>query len=165
MFDWVWIQLWRVFFLKIPRKLTCGNSFCKVASNKTLISMQKNSTREKIWRKTLLQLSGNGRLLWLFPENFHKTSIESHCDCRQTRSEQISTSVNVLKHCIITKDISRWNEITLKKYIEMRLHRKETAKQLLYLKISIRGTKATTIFCLFKKNKRSTLKLRQFFMH
>ena len=27
-----------------------------------------------------------------------------------------------------------WNEITFKKYIEMRLHRNETAKQLSYLK-------------------------------
>ena len=27
-------------------------------------------------------------------------SVENHCDCRQTRLEQISNSVTVLKHCI-----------------------------------------------------------------
>ena len=73
-------------------------------------------------------------LLWLFPANFHKMLVESHCHCRQIRSEQILTSVTVLKHCIITEDISRWSEITLKKYIEMRLHRKDTAKRLSFLK-------------------------------
>ena len=35
-------------FKEIPRKLTCGNSFCKVAASKALISMQQDSTREKI---------------------------------------------------------------------------------------------------------------------
>ena len=60
--------------------------------------------------------------------------VENHCHCRQIRSEQILTSVTVLKHCIITEDISRWSEITLKKYIEMRLHRKDTAKRLSFLK-------------------------------
>ena len=44
-------------FKEIPRKLTCGNSFCKVAASKALISMQQDSTREKIWRRTLLQKS------------------------------------------------------------------------------------------------------------
>ena len=73
-------------------------------------------------------------LLWLFPANFHKMLVENHCHCRQIRSEQILTSVTVLKHCIITEDISRWSEITLKKYIEMRLHRKDTAKRLSFLK-------------------------------
>ena len=30
--------------------------------------------------------------------------------------------------------MSRWNKITLKKYIKMRLHQKETTKQLSFLK-------------------------------
>ena len=64
--------------LEIPRKLTCSNSFCKVAGSKTLISMQQDSTREKIWRRTLLQLTENGCILWPFCENFHKTSVENH---------------------------------------------------------------------------------------
>ena len=34
-------------FKEIPRKLTCGNNFVFAAS-KALISMQQNSTREKI---------------------------------------------------------------------------------------------------------------------
>ena len=84
------------------QKTNLGNSFCKVAGCKTLISMQQDSTRQKIWRKTLLQLTENGRLHWPFLESFHKTSVENHCDCRQTSSEQISTSITVLKHCIIT---------------------------------------------------------------
>ena len=67
-----------------------------------LISMQQDSNREKIWRKTLFQLTENGRLLWPIPENFHKTSVQNRCDCRQTRSEQISAGVTVLKHCVIT---------------------------------------------------------------
>ena len=148
MFDWVWIHLWRVFVLEIPRKLTSGKCFCKVAGSKTLISMQQDSTREKIWRRTLLQKSAfkvtekektlmnvfinlqlpeNGRLLWPFPGNYHKISAENRCHCRQIRSEQISTCVIFLKHCIITCDISRWNDVSLKKYIEMKLHGKETA--------------------------------------
>ena len=44
-------------FKEIPRKLTSGNSSCKVAASKALISMQKHSTREKIWRRTLLRKS------------------------------------------------------------------------------------------------------------
>ena len=44
-------------FKEILRKLTCGNSFCKVAASKALISMQQDSTREKIWSRTLLQKS------------------------------------------------------------------------------------------------------------
>ena len=35
-------------FKEIPRKLTCGNSFCKFAASKALISIQQDSTREKI---------------------------------------------------------------------------------------------------------------------
>ena len=35
-------------FKEIPRKLTCSNSFCKVDTSKALISMQQDSTREKI---------------------------------------------------------------------------------------------------------------------
>ena len=42
---------------EIPRKLTCGNSFCKVAASKALISMQQDSTREEIWRRKLMQKS------------------------------------------------------------------------------------------------------------
>ena len=49
-----------------------------------------------------LQLTENGRLLCPFPENFQQILAENHCDCRQIRLEQISTSVTVLKHCIIT---------------------------------------------------------------
>ena len=86
MFVWVWIHLWRVFVMEIPRKLTCGNSFCKFTGSGTLISMKQDSTREKIWRRTEksqllkllkrknthgvfinLKLTGNGRLLWPFP--------------------------------------------------------------------------------------------------
>ena len=59
--------------LEIPRNLTYCNSFCKVADSKTLISMEQGSTREKVWRKTLLQLTENGRLLWPVPEDFYKT--------------------------------------------------------------------------------------------
>ena len=35
-------------FKEIPRKLTCSNSFYEVAASKALISMQQDSTREKI---------------------------------------------------------------------------------------------------------------------
>ena len=34
-------------FKEIPRKLTCSNSFCKVAASKALISLQQDYTREK----------------------------------------------------------------------------------------------------------------------
>ena len=44
-------------FKEIPRKLTCGSSFCKVAASKALISMQQGSTREKISSRTLFQKS------------------------------------------------------------------------------------------------------------
>ena len=44
-------------FKEIPRKLTSGNSSWKVAASKALISMQKDSTREKIWRRKLLRKS------------------------------------------------------------------------------------------------------------
>ena len=47
-----------------------------------------------------LQLTENRRFLCPFPVNFHKISAENHCDCRQIRSEQLSTSVTVLRHCI-----------------------------------------------------------------
>ena len=43
------------------------------------------------------------------------------------------TSVTVLKDCIISKDISKWNEIILKNYIETRVNRKDTAKRLSFL--------------------------------
>ena len=43
--------------MDILRKLTCGNSFCKVTGSKTLISMKQDSIREKTWRRTLLQKS------------------------------------------------------------------------------------------------------------
>ena len=110
MFDWVWILLWR----------TCDNSFCKVKSRKTLISMKLDSTREKIWRRTLLrksvfwsywkrktltgvfinlQLTENGRLLWPFPGNFHKILAENHYHCKQIRSDQMPSSVTDFKHC------------------------------------------------------------------
>ena len=47
MFDWVWMHLWRIFVLEIPRKLTSGNSFCKVTGSKILILMKQDSTRER----------------------------------------------------------------------------------------------------------------------
>ena len=57
MFELVWIHLWKIFFLEIPRKLTCDNSFCKVTGSKTLILMKSESIKEKIWRITLVQKS------------------------------------------------------------------------------------------------------------
>ena len=42
-------------FKEIPRKLTRGISFCKVAANKALILVQQDSARETIWRRTLLR--------------------------------------------------------------------------------------------------------------
>ena len=57
MFDWVLIHLWRVFVLEISRKLTCGNSFCKITDSKTLNSMKQDSIREKIWKRILLRKS------------------------------------------------------------------------------------------------------------
>ena len=57
MFELVWIHLWKIFFLEIPRKLTCGNSFCKVTGSKTLILMKSESIKEKIWRIALVQKS------------------------------------------------------------------------------------------------------------
>ena len=118
MFDWVCIHFWRVFVLEILRNLTYRNYFCKVTGNKTLISMKQDFTRDKIWRgvlfksqllKLLKRKNAHGcfhklaaywhiRLLWPFPWNFHKISSENHCDCKQNRSEQKSTSVTVLKH-------------------------------------------------------------------
>ena len=43
------IHLRRVFVLEIPINLTCGNSFCKVTGSKAIISMNEDSTREKVW--------------------------------------------------------------------------------------------------------------------
>ena len=48
--------------------------------------------------------------------------------CKQVRSDQIP-DVIFLKHCIITY-ISRWNEIILKMYIEMKLSPKVQFKRL-----------------------------------
>ena len=57
MFDWVKIHLWRVFLLEIHRDLTCVNSLCKVTGSKALISVKQDSTRDKLWSRTLFQKS------------------------------------------------------------------------------------------------------------
>ena len=66
-------------------------SFIVTEKEKTLVDVFINQ-----------QVTENGRLLRPFPGNFYKISAENHCDCRQNRSEQMSASVIVLKHCIIT---------------------------------------------------------------
>ena len=102
-------------FKEIAGKLTCSNSSCKVAASKALISMQQDSTREKIWRRTLLKKSAfkvteKEKPSWMLSktcsllkmEGSCTISSENHCDCGQIRSYQILTSVTVLKHCIIS---------------------------------------------------------------
>ena len=68
-----------------------------------------------------------------FSRKFHKTDGNNY-DCRENRSEQKSASETVLRQCIIIWHISRWDEITFKMYIEMRLHQKWTGKRLSFLK-------------------------------
>ena len=120
------MQLSRVFVLEIPRHLTCGNFISKVTGSKALISMKQDSTREKIWRITLLLKSSFkaiekeklSRMFSLtcsllkmdvfsdhFLENFIKYQPKTTV-WRQIRSEQILFSITVLKHCIIVKDNS-----------------------------------------------------------
>ena len=76
------------------------------------------------------QLTENGWLLRPFPAYFIK------CELKTTviagRSDH--RGIDQRKYFIITSDISKWNEITLKKYIEMKLYRKDTAKRLSFLK-------------------------------
>ena len=95
-----------------------------------------------------------------FLQRFIKVLVEKHCDCKQVRSVQISASVTVLKNCIITLDISRWNKIPLKKHIETRLCGKQTAKRLSllrYRKPTKKDIKTTTNFFLSKTHwKKST---------
>ena len=68
--------------LNTPLKSICyGNTqktnlrelFLQSYNSKTLISVKQDSTREKIWRRTLLQKSK--RLLWRFPGNIKRKML------------------------------------------------------------------------------------------
>ena len=59
-----------------------------------------------------LQISNNAS------KNFCQETLLKY---EQIRLNQIPTSASVLKHCIITWHISRWNKISFKKYIKTTL--------------------------------------------
>ena len=87
--------------------------------------------------------------------NFPAIFARKPCKYKQIRSDQIPASVNVLKHCIINQYISRWNQITLKKYVKTILSPKGHSKifSSKYIKnLPKRDIKTITIFCLSKSH-------------
>ena len=100
-----------------------------------------------------MQLTENGCLLWPFPENFHKTSVENHCGCRQTRSAQISTGVTVYNHIRYFKVERNFFEKVHRNEITLKWDGKNYCDTWNIENLSISGIKTTTIFYLLRKTK------------